>query len=64
MTIEAFTVAAVLSALAYWLGYRTGRAGAIRLLALANYLCGIRALDTASRTVTFRDGSTHVERSP
>lgn len=64
MNIEAIAWAVALSALAYWLGRRSGRERAHRECATLYWKLGVRSISLAPPTITFRDGTTHTERDP
>lgn len=59
----AFTWAALVSGFAYWLGNRAGWQQATSCTALLFWKCGVRGIDSSTRTITFRDGSTRTDRS-
>lgn len=62
--MDAFAIAAVLSVLAAWLGYRAGWRHGCAAVSLLLWHCGIRSLNSTDRTIVFRDGTTHTERDP
>ena len=64
MTTELIAFNAALSALAAWLGYRVGYFRANVRVAEMYWFLGVRRLDVTTRTITFRDGTTHTERQP
>lgn len=64
MTIELIAWTLTASALAAWIGYRTGYERAHVRVAQLYWFLGVRSLDLETRTITFSDGSTHTERQP
>lgn len=63
-TVEVIAIAGILSALAAWLGYRVGYFRAHVRVAEMYWFLGVRRLDVTTRTITFRDGTTHTEWQP
>lgn len=62
--MDAFTIAAVLSVLAAWLGYRAGWRHGCAAVSMLLWHCGIRGLSSTDRTITFSDGTSRTERGP
>lgn len=64
MTIELIAWTLTASALAAWIGYRTGYERAHVRVAQLYWFLGVRGIDLTARAITFSDGSTHTERQP